>query len=123
MFDSIYSYSVTPGQILLMGLVSILAGVLYSWLISLRIRAKSRFFVVTSLLPFSVAVILTFVNGSIGAGVIADDRCCLIGDSCLKILKLLRSVIIMREALYFISKLLSLRSADDLLGIEERIRC
>lgn len=69
MFDSIYSYSVTPGQILTMGLVSILAGILYSWLISLRIRAKSRFFVVTSLLPFAVAVILTFVNGSIGAGV------------------------------------------------------
>ena len=69
MFDSIYSASVTPGQFLIMTAASLISGVLFSWLMSFRIRAKSRFFIVTSILPFVVGMVLTFVSGNIGAAV------------------------------------------------------
>ena len=69
MFDSIYSSSVTAGQFLIMTVASLLSGIVFSWLMSFRIRAKSRFFLVTSLLPFVVGMMLTFVSSSIGAAV------------------------------------------------------
>ena len=69
MFESIYSSPVTPGQFFLMAGVALAAGLLYSWLISFRVRSARRFFLVTSLIPFTVAAVITFVNGSIGAGV------------------------------------------------------
>ena len=69
MFDSIYSALVTPGQFLIMALASLLSGVLFSWMMSFRVRASRRFFIVSSVLPFVVGTVLTFVNGSIGAGV------------------------------------------------------
>ena len=69
MFDSIYSASVTPGQFFAMALVSLLSGVIFSWLMSFRVRANKRFFIVSSIIPFAVGVVLTFVSGSIGAGV------------------------------------------------------
>ena len=69
MFDSIYSLSVTPSQFLTMAVASVLSGVLFSWLISLRIRANRRFFIVVSVLPFVVSTVITFVSGNIGAGV------------------------------------------------------
>lgn len=69
MFASVYASSATPAQFLLMALASILSGVLFSWLMSLRVHARSRFFIVTSLMPFVVGSVLTFVSGSIGAGV------------------------------------------------------
>ncbi len=69
MFDSIYSASVTPSQFLIMAAASLVSGILFSWLMSFRIRAKSRFFIVTSILPFVVGMVLTFVSGNIGAAV------------------------------------------------------
>ena len=69
MFDSIYSSSVTPGQFFLMALVTLVTGLLYAWLMSFRIRSTKRFFLVTALIPFVVASVITFVNGNIGAGV------------------------------------------------------
>jgi hypothetical protein len=69
MFDSIYTSTVTPAQFFLMAGVSIAAGFIFSWLMSLRIRSTKRFFLVTSLVPFVVAAVITFVNGNIGAGV------------------------------------------------------
>ena len=69
MFDSIYSASVTPGQFFAMALASLLSGVIFSWLMSFRVRANKRFFIVSSIIPFAVGVVLTFVSGSIGAGV------------------------------------------------------
>ena len=69
MFDSIYSATVTPGQFLLMAIASLVSGVVFSWLMSFRVRANKRFFIVSSVIPFVVGVVLTFVNGSIGAGV------------------------------------------------------
>ena len=69
MFDSIYSNAVTPGQFFLMAAASLVSGILFSWLVSFRIRANRRFFIVSSIIPFVVGMVLTFVNGSIGAGI------------------------------------------------------
>lgn len=69
MFDSVYSSAVTPSQFFLMAGVTLAAGLLYSWLLSFRIRSTKRFFLVTTLLPLVVSTVITFVNGNIGAGV------------------------------------------------------
>ena len=69
MFDSIYSAIVTVGQFMTMGAASLTAGILFSWLMSFRVRAPRRFFIVSSVMPFIVGTVLTFVNGNIGAGV------------------------------------------------------
>ncbi len=69
MFDSIYTSSVTPGEFFLMAAVALVSGLVYSWLMSFRIRSAKRFFLVTTLLPLIVASVITFVNGNIGAGV------------------------------------------------------
>ncbi len=69
MFDSIYSSSVTPSQFFIMTAVALVSGFLYSWIMSFRIRSTKRFFIVTALIPFVVAAVITFVNGNIGAGV------------------------------------------------------
>lgn len=52
-----------------MAAVALVSGVLYSWIMSYRIRSTKRFFIVTALIPFVVAAVITFVNGNIGAGV------------------------------------------------------
>ena len=69
MFDSIYSATVSPAQFFLMALAALVSGILYAWIISYRIRAAKRFFLVSALIPFVVASVITFVNGNIGAGV------------------------------------------------------
>ena len=69
MFNSIYSASVTPVQLLIMAAAALSSGILYSWLMSFRIRANRRFFIVSSVLPFVVGLVLTFINGNIGAGI------------------------------------------------------
>ena len=69
MFDSIYSSSVTAAQFFWMAGVSVVTGVLYAWIMSLRVRSTKRFFIVVSLIPFVVGAVITFVNGNIGAGV------------------------------------------------------
>ena len=69
MFDSIYTASVTPSQFLIMAAAALISGIAFSWLMSFRVRANRRFFIVTSILPFVVGMMLTFVNGNIGAAV------------------------------------------------------
>ena len=69
MFDSIYSSSVTTAEFFLMAGVSVLSGALYAWIMSRRVRATKRFFIVAALIPFVVGAMITFVNGNIGAGV------------------------------------------------------
>ena len=69
MFGSIYTQSVTPGQFFLMAAASLISGILFSFLMSFRVRANRRFFIVTSVIPCIVGMVLTFVNGNIGAGV------------------------------------------------------
>ena len=69
MFNSIYSAYVTPVQLLIMAAAALSSGILFSWLMSFRIRAGRRFFIVSSVLPFVVGLVLTFINGNIGAGI------------------------------------------------------
>lgn len=69
MFDSIYSYSVTPVQFFTMAAAALITGVIFSWILSFRIHSSKRYFLVVSLLPLIVAAVITFVNGNIGAGV------------------------------------------------------
>lgn len=69
MFNSIYSSSAEPAQFFLMAAVTLLAGLLYSLVMSLCVRSSKRFFLVVSIIPLVVASVILFVNGSIGAGV------------------------------------------------------
>lgn len=69
MFDSIYTATVTPAQFFLMAGATLLTGIVYAWVMSFCIRSTKRFFLVTSLIPFIVAAVITFVNGNLGAGV------------------------------------------------------
>ncbi|MBQ8914443.1 MAG: DUF4956 domain-containing protein [Lachnospiraceae bacterium] len=69
MFDSIYSSIVTPLEFFIMAAVALVAGFIYAWIMSFRVRSTKRFFIVATLIPFIVAAVITFVNGNIGAGV------------------------------------------------------
>ena len=69
MFNTIYSANVTGGQFLLMAVAALISGVIFSWLISFRVKASKRYFTVISLMPFIVGMVITFISGSIGAGV------------------------------------------------------
>ena len=69
MFDSIYSEAVTTAEFFTMAGVALVAGFVFAWLMSFRVRSTKRFFIVLSLIPFVVAAVITFVNGNIGAGV------------------------------------------------------
>ena len=69
MFDSIYTATVTPTQFFIMTAAALATGFLYAWIMSFRVRSTKRFFIVTALIPFMVAAVITFVNGNIGAGV------------------------------------------------------
>ena len=69
MFDSIYSATVLPGEFMFMALAALVSGILYAWIMSFRLASTKRFFLVTSILPFIVGAVITFVNGNIGAGV------------------------------------------------------
>lgn len=69
MFDTIYTSTITAGQFFTMAAAALVSGLIYSWLMSFRIRSTKRFFLVTTLLPLVVAAVISFVSGSIGAGV------------------------------------------------------
>jgi len=69
MFDSIYSYTVTASQFFIMTGAALISGLLFSWIMSFKVRSTRRFFTVAAVLPFIVAAVITFVNGNIGAGV------------------------------------------------------
>ena len=69
MFDSIYSTVVTPAQFFVMAAAALTSGFLFSWILSFRVRSTKRFFIVSTLIPFVVGAVITFVNGNIGSGV------------------------------------------------------
>ncbi len=69
MFDTIYTSAITAGQFFTMAAAALVSGLIYSWLMSFRIRSTKRFFLVTTFLPLVVAAVISFVSGSIGAGV------------------------------------------------------
>ena len=69
MFDSVYSSAVTPAQFFLMSGAALVSGFVFSWIMSFHVRSTKRFFIVSTLIPFVVGAVITFVNGNIGAGV------------------------------------------------------
>ncbi len=69
MFDTVYTTAVTPALFFLTAAAALVSGLLFSWVLSFRIRSTKRFFLVTTLLPLVIATVITFVNGNIGAGV------------------------------------------------------
>ncbi len=69
MFDSIYSSPVAASEFFTMAGVALAAGFIFAWIMSFKVRATKRFFIVASLMPFLIAVVITFVKGNIGAGV------------------------------------------------------
>jgi len=75
MFDSIYSSSVTASEFFLMAAVALGTGLIYAWILSFRVQAQNRFFLVSALVPFVVAFVITFVKGNIGAGVALGGGC------------------------------------------------
>ncbi|MBR7062394.1 MAG: DUF4956 domain-containing protein [Clostridia bacterium] len=70
MFDSIFS-STTPTvtSYFMMMATAIVAGFIYAFVMSFRVRANKRFFIVTAIMPFVVATIVAFVQGNIGVGI------------------------------------------------------
>ena len=69
MFSSIYSEAVTAAQFLMMGGTALITGIIFSWIMSYKVRSTKRFFLVAAIMPFAVASVITFVSGNIGAGV------------------------------------------------------
>ena len=69
MFESVYSTVVTPSRFFLTAAAALVSGLLYSWIMSFRVRSTKRFFIVCAQIPFVVGAVITFVNGNIGAGV------------------------------------------------------
>ena len=69
MFDTIYTSPLTAQSFFMMAGVSLVAGLVFSWLMSFRVRSTRRFFLVTAIMPFAIATVITFVSGSIGAGI------------------------------------------------------
>ena len=69
-FSSIFaSGSVTPASYFIMAATALLSGILFSFLISFKVRANKRFFLVNAILPVSIGTVICFVNGNIGAGI------------------------------------------------------
>ena len=67
MFDSIFS-STTPTvtSYFMMMATAIVAGFIYAFVMSFRVRANKRFFIVTAILPFVVATIVAIGGGVFG---------------------------------------------------------
>ncbi len=69
MFASIYSATVTAAEFFMMGAAALIAGIIFAWIMSYKVKSTKRFFLVAALLPFAVGAVITFVSGNIGAGV------------------------------------------------------
>ena len=78
MFQSIYSAELTPVQFFAMAAAALLAGVVYSCVMSLSMHSTRRFFLVVSVIPVVVGSVLTFVNGNIGTGIAVGGACVLL---------------------------------------------
>ena len=78
MFDSIYSVNVTVSEYFTMAAAALISGVIFAWLMSFKVRSTKRFFIVNAILPFTIATVITFVSGNIGAGVAFGGACALI---------------------------------------------
>ena len=71
MFSSIFQNESinSVGQFFIMIAVALISGLLFSWILSFKVRSTKRFFIVNSILPLVVGAILSFVNGNLGLSV------------------------------------------------------
>ncbi|MBR0303626.1 MAG: DUF4956 domain-containing protein [Clostridia bacterium] len=77
MFDSIFNPLTTSG-FFEMAAFAVVSGFIFAWIMSFRVRSTKRFFIVASLLPFTIATVIAFVNGNIGTAVAAGGAFALI---------------------------------------------
>jgi hypothetical protein len=69
MFTSVFADGITSGDIFLCMGVALLAGIAFATLCFIKTRSTKSFLVATALLPTVVTLVITLVNGNIGAGV------------------------------------------------------
>ncbi len=69
MFDSIFTSTVSASQFFIMMGTSLIAGILFAWVLSFKVHSSRRFFTVCAILPFMVGAVICFVSGNIGVGV------------------------------------------------------
>lgn len=70
LFGSIFSSStVTVGEFFIIMGVSLLLGIIYSFICSIKSKSSKSFYISTSLIPLAVAMVIMLVNGNIGVGV------------------------------------------------------
>lgn len=71
MFSSIFNSETLSSelQFFIMIGVALISGIIYSWILSFRVKSTKRFFLVNAILPTVVGVILSFVNGNLGIGI------------------------------------------------------
>ncbi|MBR6072241.1 MAG: DUF4956 domain-containing protein [Acholeplasmatales bacterium] len=71
MFDPIFSNESFSSveSFFIMALVAIVSGLIYTWILSFKVKSTKRFFLVNAILPFVVGAILSFVNGNLGVGI------------------------------------------------------
>lgn len=68
-FNSIFSGTLQVGPFFLMVGVSLAVGILYSYLVSFKVKSSPRFYIITAILPTIIAMIIALVNGNIGTGI------------------------------------------------------
>lgn len=69
-FESVFpSTGVTPATYFMMAGIALLCGILFSFIMSFKVRAHKRFFLVNAILPVTIGTVICFVNGNIGAGI------------------------------------------------------
>ena len=69
LFNSIFSENMNVGTFFVMMLVSLLTGVIISFLISFKMKSSKRFFISNAIMPTIVAMVICFANGNIGVAV------------------------------------------------------
>ena len=70
LFGSIFSGStITVGEFFIIIGVSLLLGIVYSFICSYKSKSSKSFYISTSLIPVAVAMVIMLVNGNIGVGV------------------------------------------------------
>lgn len=71
MFSSIFQNEnlSSVSQFFIMILVALISGLIFSYILSFKVRSTKRFFIVNAILPLVVGAILSFVNGNLGLSI------------------------------------------------------
>ncbi len=69
MFQSIFENGVNSTQIIILLLVSLIMGIIFTFICYFSYKESKNFLIASSLLPMTVCLIIILVNGNIGTGV------------------------------------------------------